>query len=104
KRQLPGKIKRLASGSWIWWRPRTMLAAIPSESRVHRTHMPPCQSLWHGDNLPPYQRLAMKSFVDCGHDYHLFSYRKFDVPAGVRWRDANEVLPEERVFFYGPRA
>jgi hypothetical protein len=46
----------------------------------------------------------MKSFVDFGHDYVLYAYRRFDVPAGVVLRDAGEVLPESRVFFYGERA
>jgi len=62
------------------------------------------QSFWFGDDLPPYQRLAMKSFVDFGHDYVLYAYRKFDVPAGVVLRDANEILPQSRIFFYGERA
>src|SRR5687767_9446126 len=54
--------------------------------------------------MTPYQRLAMKSFVDFGHHYVLYAYRKFDVPAGVELRDAAEVLPESRVFFYGDKA
>jgi hypothetical protein len=61
-------------------------------------------SFWFGELLPPYQLLAMKSFVDFGHEYALYSYRKFDVPQGVELRDAHEVLPETRVFFYGERA
>lgn len=62
------------------------------------------QSFWFGEELPPYQRLAMKSFVDFGHRYTLYGYRKFDVPEGVALRDANEILPESRVFLYGERA
>lgn len=46
----------------------------------------------------------MKSFVDFGHQYTLYAYRKFDVPAGVELRDASEILPESRVFFYGEKA
>jgi hypothetical protein len=62
------------------------------------------RSFWLGDCLPLYQRLAMKSFIDFGHEYVLYGYKKFDVPAGVELRDANEMLPESRVFFYGERA
>lgn len=62
------------------------------------------QSFWFGDSLPLYQRLAMKSFVDHGHAYILYAYKAFDVPAGVVLRDANEIMPESRVFFYGERA
>jgi len=62
------------------------------------------QSFWFGENITQYQRLAMKSFVDFGHRYILYAYRKFDVPAGVELRDAAELLPEARVFFYGDKA
>ena len=62
------------------------------------------QLFWFGDYLPPYQRLAMKSFVDFGHKYVLYAYKKFDVPAGVELRDASDILPESRLFFYGARA
>jgi hypothetical protein len=62
------------------------------------------QSFWFGESLPPYQRLAMKSFVDFGHKFVLFAYRHFDVPAVVELRDASEILPESRVVFYGARA
>jgi hypothetical protein len=62
------------------------------------------QSFWFGEDLPPYQRLAMKSFADFGHDYALYAYKKFDVPAGIELRDASEILPQARVFFYGARA
>jgi hypothetical protein len=61
-------------------------------------------SFWFGHDLPPYQQLALKSFVDFGHRYTLYSYRKFNVPAGVEQRDANDVLSESRVFFYGNKA
>jgi hypothetical protein len=66
--------------------------------------MPKFQSFWFGEALSPYQRLAMKSFVDRGHEYDLYAYKMFDVPAGVELRDANDILPESRVFFYGERA
>jgi hypothetical protein len=62
------------------------------------------QSFWFGDHLTPYQLLALKSFVDFGHEYVLYAYKEFDVPAGVELRDAKDILPEDRVFFYGDRA
>ena len=43
--------------------------------------------------VPMEKPLAMKSFVAFGHRYILYAYRKFDVPAGVELRDANEILP-----------
>ena len=62
------------------------------------------QSFWFGETISPFQRLAMKSFVDHGHEYILYAYDKFDVPAGVELRDANDILPRSRVFFYGEAA
>jgi hypothetical protein len=42
----------------------------------------------------------MKSFLDHGHEYDLYSYSSPSVPAGVRVMDANEILPRGEVFFY----
>lgn len=64
------------------------------------------QSFWHGKLLSPYQQLCLKSFVDYGHEFVLYSYDRFDVSAGVELRDATEFFPRDRVFFYsrGPGA
>jgi hypothetical protein len=60
--------------------------------------------LWIGE-LSNLERLAMASFVANGHEVHLYAYEEMDgVPAGVRVIDANTVLPEERIFRYGPAA
>jgi hypothetical protein len=66
--------------------------------------VPEFQSFWFGDIVPMYQRLAMKSFLDHGHQYVLYAYKALDVPAGVILRDASEILPESSVFFYGEKA
>ncbi|HEX8662616.1 MAG TPA: hypothetical protein VF744_01140 [Beijerinckiaceae bacterium] len=42
----------------------------------------------------------MASFVRHGHAYELYTYEPMDLPDGVRRRDAGEVLPRDRVFFY----
>jgi glycosyltransferase involved in cell wall biosynthesis len=45
--------------------------------------------------------LSLTSFVDHGHQIELYSYdTSLPVPRGVRLRDASEVLPESRIFFY----
>jgi hypothetical protein len=62
------------------------------------------QSFWFGDDVPVYQRLAMKSFIDHGHEYVLYAYKILGAPAGVILRDASEILPASSVFFYGERA
>jgi hypothetical protein len=58
------------------------------------------QSFWYGKNLPQYQRLALKSFVDHGHSFHLYTYDELQVPGGVELKDAQAILPRERIFFY----
>ena len=58
------------------------------------------QSFWFGEAVPPCQGMCMASFVRHGHEYHLYTYEPIDLPAGVRRREAREILPRERVFFY----
>jgi glycosyltransferase involved in cell wall biosynthesis len=65
------------------------------------------QSFWWGDVISPYEAFCMRSFVDHGHDYDLYSYHpEIKVPAGVRIRDAAELLPITDFFTYedGPGA
>ena len=64
------------------------------------------RSFWHGKPLSPYHQLCLKSFVDHGHEFVLYTYDRFDVPAGIELSDASEFFPRDRVFFYprGPGA
>lgn len=56
-------------------------------------------SLWVGDELPPMSCLCIKSFLDYGHDFQLFCYKKYEnIPIGVKLRDARDILPEEAIF------
>jgi len=58
------------------------------------------QSFWHGGALPLFARHCIDSFVRAGHDYHLYTYDEIDTPAGVDRRDAGEILPKDRIFYY----
>ena len=58
------------------------------------------QSFWLGKSLPPCQMLCMKSFIDHGHQYDLYSYDSVAVPEGVRVMDASEILPRSEIFFF----
>jgi hypothetical protein len=58
------------------------------------------QSFWLGNVLPPCPILCMKSFIDHGHEYDLYSYSSPSVPEGVRLLDANEILPSSEIFLY----
>lgn len=57
--------------------------------------------LWVGKTLPPLARLCIKSFLDHGHSFQLFTYAHYDnVPEGTFVRDARDILPEEAVFHH----
>ena len=58
--------------------------------------------LWIGDELSPLELLCIKSYLDNGHSFHLWSYQSFQLPSwpGLTAKDANEILPEKFVFRY----
>ena len=58
------------------------------------------QSFWYGAALSPYEWMCIRSFLDHGHAYHLYSYDGLAVPAGCIVMDAAEILPREQVFVY----
>lgn len=62
---------------------------------------PIVQSLWIGSRLPAIQRLGVQSFLEQGHDYHLYAYEQIEgVPEGTTVRSASNILPRESVFCY----
>ena len=47
------------------------------------------------------ERLSAKSFIDNGHEYHLYSYNEIsNIPEGVIVKDGRDILPEEDIFAY----
>ena len=57
-------------------------------------------SFWHGP-LSWLEHLSISSFVRQGHKVDIYSYEsQGELPAGAEWRDAEDVLPRERLFFY----
>lgn len=59
------------------------------------------QSFWHGGRLSPYEQFCLRSFVDCDHDFDLYTYDlTLAVPAGVQLRDASELMQQNEVFCY----
>ena len=59
------------------------------------------QSFWWGGPLSPYEWLSLKSFVDFGHDFDLYSFDPhIVVPAQVRVRDAAELASGAEFFVY----
>jgi hypothetical protein len=59
------------------------------------------QSFWSGKTLTPYETLCLRSFIDRGHMFDLYTFDSgLRVPAGVRIRDAAEILGAEEFFVY----
>ncbi|MBA3884331.1 MAG: hypothetical protein H0X67_01210 [Acidobacteria bacterium] len=59
------------------------------------------QSLWVGSRLSTMERLAISSFLKCGHTFHLYCYGDVEnVPSGAVRMDAEEILPASSIFTY----
>jgi hypothetical protein len=59
------------------------------------------QSLWVGARLSTMEQLSIRSYLDQGHDFHLFTYGCVEgVPAGASVRSGEEVLPAADIFRY----
>lgn len=59
------------------------------------------QSLWIGNQLSNLEKLSIKSFIDNGHEYHLYTYGPVSgVPKGTIIKDANEIVTKEEIFTY----
>jgi len=64
----------------------------------------PVQSLWIGPRLSTLEQLSIQSFLDHGHQYHLYAYDEIaGVPPGTVVLDANAVVPATRIFQYRER-
>lgn len=51
--------------------------------------------LWTGSELPELPRMSIRSFLQHGHAYRLWTYDKYDdVPKGCVVRDARSIIPE----------
>lgn len=59
------------------------------------------QSLWIGDKLSLMEITCINSFIHHGHEFHLYTY---NIVKNVPWKcivkDANEILPESKIFYY----
>jgi len=63
------------------------------------------QGLWIGPELSLMEQLSICSFLKNGHEYHLYAYdRLSNVPPGTVVRDANEILPQSKIFQYKNQA
>ncbi|WP_316759885.1 glycosyltransferase [Pedobacter aquatilis] len=59
------------------------------------------QSLWIGGKLSKVERLCIQSFLDYGHEFHLYTYEEIDnIPKGAKILDARLIMPEDSIFRY----
>lgn len=57
------------------------------------------QSVWIGRPFKRVELLCMKSFLDHGHEFHLYLYEPFEnLPDGVIVKDANQIIPEDQIY------
>jgi mannosyltransferase OCH1-like enzyme len=62
------------------------------------------QGLWIGPKLSILEQLSIASFLQNGHEYHLYTYNELpNVPAGTIIKDGNEILPASAIFQYTER-
>ena len=63
--------------------------------------LPVIQSLWIGKSLSRLEQLCIQSFIDHGHEFHLYAYADIaGMPHGATIKDANSILPESEIFTY----
>ncbi len=62
---------------------------------------PIIQSLWIGNELSIVEQLCIKSFLQNGHEFHLYTYGYVaNIPEGTQIKNAGEIIPFEEVFMY----
>ena len=63
------------------------------------------QGLWIGPELSVMEQLSIASFLQNGHEYHLYVYDEVkNVPAGTVIKDASRILPSDSIFQYKHQA
>ncbi len=59
------------------------------------------QSMWIGNRLSVMEQLAIRSYLDHGHPFHLYTYGDVtEIPAGTVVRPGTEILAEKEIFCY----
>jgi hypothetical protein len=59
------------------------------------------QSMWVGPRLSVMEQLSIRSYLQNGHKFHLYAYHPVEnVPEGAEIKDANEIVPEAKIWTY----
>ncbi len=63
-------------------------------------NLPIIQSLWIDAPLSNLEKLCIQSFLDHGHEYHLYTYGDVvGIPSGAMVKDGNDILPASDIFY-----
>ena len=59
------------------------------------------QGLWIGNKLSRFEYNSIKSYINQGYEYHLYTYDKIDnIPEGTIIKDANIIIDKKYIFYY----
>ena len=59
------------------------------------------QSLWLGKRLSVMEQLSIRSFLDQGYSFHLYTYQDVEnIPQGTTICRGEEILPADEIFCY----
>ncbi len=62
------------------------------------------QSVWVGSHLSVMERMCIQSYLQNGHQFHLYVYDKVEgIPTGTTVLDANSIITKDRIFTYEGR-
>jgi len=58
------------------------------------------QSLWIGNQLSNMERLCIESYLQNGHEFHLYTFADnlSNIPEKTEVYDGNEIIPKDRIF------
>lgn len=59
------------------------------------------QSLWVGCDLTLMEITCINSFIENGHEFHLYTYGNIqNIPWNCIIKDANEIIPQSKIFYH----
>jgi len=74
------------------------------DPKTRMNDLPAVQSLWMGERLSKMEKMSVNSFLEKGHDFHLYTYGDIEnVPRGTKIKDAREVIPRKGSAKYGSK-
>ncbi len=98
---MPARFSAFGAAAFSRLSPVRESSSAWSDARKHAVARDIIQSVWIGDRLSTMERLAIQSFLDHGHPFHLYTYGPLaNVPEGATVKCGTEVLAADEVFVY----